>query len=120
MKTAREKKRKKTADAAPPPPVEEKLAVCRNMTIYEARSLKDELLNTAAEASVIELDLSRVAEIDTAGLQLLMLAEREMRQHGRTLRLAACSPAVQDLVDLYDLAELFGNPALPAPVMGKL
>lgn len=92
------------------PPVRETqtLTIGRNMNIYEAQSLKDELMEIAARPSDIVLDLSQVTEIDTCGIQLLLLAQRESAREGRSLRLSHCSPAVQELIELFNLAEPFG------------
>ena len=116
MKSDTAKSRKMRAGASSPPAAVKKNSVSQNLTIYEALSLKDVLLALPARATAIELDLSQVIEIDTAGLQLLLLAQRESARQGKTLRLGSCSPAVQELIELFDLAELFGTAqALPAP-----
>ena len=89
------------------------------MNIYEAQSLKDELLDIPAHADEIEVDLSQVTEIDSAGLQLLLLAQRETSKQGKALRITACSPAVQELIELYNLGALLGN-AQPLPASGTV
>ena len=116
MKSATVKKAKTRTCATSPRSAGKTLKLSRNLTIYEAETIKAELLHGVSQRSVIDLDLSQVIEIDTAGIQLLMLAQRECRREGKALRVAACSPAVQELIDLYDLGELFGGaPALCAP-----
>ena len=63
----------------------------------------------------MELDLSQVTEIDTAGIQLLMLAKRESMKRGKELRIVAHSPAVSELMDFYNIAGFFGDPlVIPA------
>lgn len=116
MKSAKAKSiTKRTGASAPSPDVIETISVSRNLNIYEAQSLKDDLLNLPQKAHVVELDLSQVIEIDTAGLQLLLLVRRESSKQGKTLRIAACSPAVQELIELCGLAELLIDAlALPA------
>ena len=47
-----------------------------SMTIYEAAADKPVLLDAVAKAEETEIDLSSVREMDTAGLQLLILAKR--------------------------------------------
>ena len=99
-----------TEDAQP-----ERLAIDRDMTIYHAEALKGELLGRLEQDSAIELDLSRIAEIDTSGIQLLMLAKNESMRRQKKLRIVAHSPAVQELIDLYNLSAFFGDPlVIPA------
>jgi anti-sigma B factor antagonist len=67
--------------------------VSGDMTVYCAAELKPALLAEAAAGySSLQLDLSQVQEFDTAGLQLILLLNREMQ--GR-LKVVACSPNVQ-------------------------
>ena len=90
----------------------ERMAITQEMTIYHAEAIKDELMQTLERRNVIELDLSHVAEIDTSGIQLLMLAKRECLQHDKTLNIIAHSPAVQELIDFYNIAGFFGDPLI--------
>lgn len=84
------------------------------MTIYTAAQLKHELWQVPA--ADLEFNLSGVTELDTAGLQLLWLMKREARRHQRQLRFTAHSPAVIDVIDVYQLAAVFGDPImLPGP-----
>ncbi len=70
------------------------------LTIQRALELKDALL---ASPPPDELDLSGVTDIDTAGVQLLMLARREAQAAQRSLRLVAPSAAVSELLDMLKL-----------------
>ena len=63
---------------------------------------------------MLEIDLSGVTEIDTSGVQLLMLAKRRSLAIQRELRLCAHSPAVTEVFELLDLAAFFGDPLLTA------
>jgi len=80
------------------------------LTIYRAAELKQTLLDAVAAQPVVEVDLSAVGEFDTAGLQLLMLAKRSAKAAERELRLVGHSPAVLDVLQLFDLAAFFGDP----------
>lgn len=79
------------------------------MTIYTAAKIKPALLSLLDGCSEAELDLSQVGEIDTAGVQLLLLAKREASQAGKSLRLVGHSPAVVDCLDQCNLTALFGD-----------
>lgn len=81
------------------------------ISIYRAAELKQTLL-TALEVpggGTLELDLSGVTELDTAGVQLLILSKRVAQQKQRTLRLSGHSPAVLDVFELLNLGAYFGD-----------
>ena len=86
------------------------LAIDEDMTIYQAQAQKDQLLAALAETERLELDLSGVAEMDTAGLQLLILVTREATQHGKELTISGHSPTVQQILDFCNLVGVFGDP----------
>lgn len=83
-----------------------------DMTIYTAAELKAELMPHLSQPLEREIDLSNVSEIDSAGLQLLMLAKREAGRHACPLRLTEHSRAVLEVLDLCNLATYFGDPVL--------
>jgi len=80
------------------------------MNIYCANEMKAALVNAMGQCTELEINLARVSEMDTAGMQLLMLAKREMADQGKTLRLTQHSPAVLEVMEIYDLAATFGDP----------
>ena|SRR3989338_2376755 len=91
--------------------------VCRarvagDMTIYHAEQMKGELLHCLDHNAEVEIDLSEVSEIDTAGFQLLLLAKREAANAGKTLRLVAHSPATLEVLDIFNMASYFGDPVM--------
>lgn len=81
-----------------------------NMTIYQAVEQKTALLKALKKYNQIEIDLSNVNEMDTAGLQLLILVKRSAEKADKTVRLVAHSPTSLDVIDRYDLAAFFGDP----------
>ena len=92
-----------------------RLAIADDLTIYHAIALKEQLLGNLKDHAAIELDLSRVSQIDTSGIQLLMLAKRECQKLDKTLSIVAHSPAVHELMDFYNIAGYFGDPlVIPA------
>jgi anti-anti-sigma factor len=85
------------------------------MTIYNANEIKAQLMNGLQAAPIVELDLSHVNEMDTAGFQLLVMAKRESQRQGHTLRIIAHSPAVREVIDFYNMDAFFGDPmVIPA------
>ena len=83
-----------------------------NMTIYEAAADKPALLEALARSKELEIDLSSVAEMDTAGLQLLILVKRESLNAGKRLSLSGHSESLLDVLDRYNLASYFGDPVV--------
>lgn len=83
-------------------------------TIFTASDFKDRLLEAIdhCASQEIEVDLSEVSEIDSAGLQLMIMAKRRAVSQGKTIRFCRHSDPVLDLLDLCDLAGFFGDPVL--------
>lgn len=78
-----------------------------DLTIAHVAALKPALLQAvAAGDGPLVLDLGAVAELDTAGLQLLLLARREAAARGRVLQLRGVAPAVRDLLALSRVEHL--------------
>ena len=97
--------------------------VCRigidgEMTIYSAAQTKESLLAAMAACDEIELNLAHVSEIDAAGLQLLALAKREAADNNKPLHFVAHSQAVLDMLDLCNLAGVFGDPVVISSAQG--
>lgn len=80
------------------------------LTIYHAEAAKDHLIQALEESDALALDLSGVSEIDTAGIQILVLARREAERTGKPLSITAASGAVREVVDFYNLASYLGLP----------
>jgi anti-sigma B factor antagonist len=83
-----------------------------DMTISTAVALKKELMKHIAKPCEREIDLSEVSEMDSAGIQLLILAKRDATKHNTPLRLTSHSRAVLEVMDTYNLAAYFGDPIL--------
>lgn len=80
--------------------------------IYEAGSLRLELLSVIQESSEAELDLSKASECDTAGIQVLMAAKLLARSLGKQLSYVNHSTSVLDMIEIYDLASWLGDPLI--------
>lgn len=89
-----------------------RIAVEGDLTIYSAAADKEALLAALEAAPALEIDLSRVDEMDTAGLQLLVLVKREAARRGKAMRLVAHSAAALGVLDTYNLVGYFGDPVL--------
>lgn len=87
-----------------------RLPVKEDMTVYHAVAQKRQFLAALKATSHLELDLHGVTELDTAGLQLLMLLKREAVQHGKNLSMVGHGPRVQQIIGFCNLASVFGDP----------
>lgn len=87
-----------------------RLALAQDLTIYTAAETKPLLLEALKTNGGLELDLSQVGEIDTAGVQLLVLTKREALAAGKECKIVAHSPAVHQTIDFCNLAAFFGDP----------
>ena len=85
------------------------------VTIYQAEQLKQDLLASLEKTQVLEINLAGVTDLDTAGVQLLMLLKETARARNKELRLTAHSEAVVDVFELINLIPYFGDPLLIAP-----
>lgn len=63
-----------------------------DLTIYTALEMKQAMLGPVTSELDIDLDLSHVHALDTAGLQLILVAARELAEGGRKLSVVSPSP----------------------------
>lgn len=89
-----------------------RLVLTQELTIYHAMAQKQQVMAALDAADGLELDLSQVAEMDTAGLQVLMLAKREAGRLNKDLTIIAHSPVVRQTLDFCNLAAFFGDPVI--------
>ena len=82
-----------------------RVALAGAMTIYQAVQARASLLNALEAAPAeLEIDLSGVLEMDSAGLQLLAMVKREGASRGKAVRLTVHSAAVAEVFDCYRLS----------------
>ena len=85
-----------------------RLQIVGDMTIYTAADLQQQLLDALMTGAELEVDLSQVSELDTAGVQQLLLAAREATRLGKTLRLLAPNAVTREVLELYHLEASLG------------
>ncbi len=88
------------------------LRIDGEMSIYSAAEHKTQLLDHLAECEELELDLAGVGEMDSAGLQILLVLKRELERAGRGLRLSNHSQAVYEVLELLKMQSHFGDPVV--------
>jgi anti-sigma B factor antagonist len=104
--------------AGEPKPDVRRVLLEGELTISRARELKQALIEPLSGAGVLEVDLSQVTELDTAGVQLLLLAQRTAAVLNVELRFVAPSPAVSSVVALLGLGLTLGFNTPPPSIDG--
>jgi len=93
-----------------------RMHIAGELTIYTAATVHAEISSALAKGNRIqEVDLSAVTEIDTAGLQLLLMARRSVNAAQRPLQVLNPSSAVSDLLGLLQLGETLQGTVEGAP-----
>lgn len=89
-----------------------RFALDGELTIYRAAELREALIAAlpAAPASMV-IDLAEVSEIDSAGVQLLMATQRAAAAIGVPLAFSDASPAVCEVLGLFNLSTALEVPA---------
>lgn len=88
------------------------IALEGELTIYTVAEQQAKLLDAIATRMDIDVDLSAVSEIDSAGLQLMVAAKRHAIAQGKHLRFTKHSDPVLGTLDLCDLVGYFGDPVV--------
>lgn len=92
----------------PSAPDTPRLSLSGELTIYSAAEIRATLAAAMDGPSELEVDLSGVSDIDTAGLQLLLLSKRNPRTE---VRLLAHSPAVLRLAGIANVGKALDIPS---------
>jgi len=82
------------------------------LTIFTAAELRHQLLDALETGAKVEVDLSEVSEMDSAGMQLMVAAKREAGHRNLQLRFTGHSLAVVEQLELCGVSGHFGDPLL--------
>jgi anti-anti-sigma factor len=85
------------------------LAIEDELTIFTAAEQKKHLLAFLQTDNELEINLANVSEIDTAGLQILILLKREAASNHKKISFVMHSKAVLEILELANLTTLFGD-----------
>ncbi len=88
-----------------------RVAIEGEMNIYRAAELKKTLIDGLEASPAIDVDLSEVEEMDTSGIQLLVLARMEAARLKKQMKITAASSAACTLIELYNMGEFLGAAA---------
>ena len=85
------------------------------MSIYAAMDLRSLFSATLMDHDQIEVNLSNVTEIDSAGLQLMIALKNDALKQGKNIIFTEHSTDVMDFLELFNMIKFFGDPV----IMGK-
>lgn len=80
------------------------------LCIQDAADLKPELLGILVQGADCEIDLSQVSEVDSAGVQLLLMLRREAEQRGCGLSFVNHSAVALEVIQLLNLSTALSQP----------
>lgn len=86
------------------------LSLAGELTWQGAAELKPLLLGLLGSHERVEIDLLNVTKLDTAGVQLLIMMQAEAARLDKQIVWLGYSLAVEEVMDLLDLRDLFGEP----------
>lgn len=80
------------------------------VTIAQAAQWREQLLAWLSDGRTsLALDLSEVADFDSAGVQLILATRRSLAERGGTLSLRAASATVADALRVFGLQDCLGE-----------
>jgi anti-anti-sigma factor len=84
-------------------------AIAGELTIYTAATEKQNLQAFLEVGDELELNLAQVSEMDSAGLQVLIVLKQEAARRNKTLRYTMHSKAVLDVLEMTNMMTSFGD-----------
>lgn len=82
------------------------------MTIYTAMELKQILADALSGCTELTVSLAGVTEMDTAGVQLLLMLKKASQQQDKSVRLKDHAPPVLKVIEIFDLSGQLGDPVV--------
>jgi anti-anti-sigma factor len=86
------------------------VTVVGELTVFTVSDLWQALWQVLKGAGEVEIDLGGVSDIDTAGIQLLMVVKMIVEENDQSVRFVNHSKVVVDGFECFDLAGYFGDP----------
>lgn len=77
------------------------------LTVFYVGDIKDRLMHYARDYTYLAVNLGEVSEIDTAGVQLLVLFKREGVKKSHTIVFNTPSQAIIDMAELLHMRLFF-------------
>lgn len=76
------------------------------MTIFTALELRDEMFAALQPGSELTVDMSCVTEMDSSGIQLLLMMRKETTEQGGTFKLGSTSVAAANVMATLGFSSL--------------
>ncbi len=83
------------------------------LSIYTANELKEKIIEMLPSTQALNIDLSKVTEMDSAGLQLLFSLKEQLPDHQIVFK--NHSPAVLEVLETCGLAGYFDDAVVISP-----
>jgi len=80
-----------------------------DLNIYHVNEVKKELFEAISNNEKIAIDASRISEVDSSGIQLLLSAKIESESKNKVLKIINHSPPLIKVIDLMGLVGFFGD-----------
>lgn len=87
------------------------LVIFGEITITDVAELKALFLQHLHSKEAVQLDLLNVTKLDTSGVQLMLALRRAAAELGKPVHWLGYSLAVEEVLNLLNLAEELGGPA---------
>ncbi len=84
-------------------------AISGELTIYTVAAEKQTLQAFIDTGDELELNLSQVSELDSAGLQVLIALKQETARRNKKLAYVMHSKAVLDILEMSNMTSHFGD-----------
>ncbi|HEY8543655.1 MAG TPA: STAS domain-containing protein [Acidimicrobiales bacterium] len=88
------------------------LSLVGDLDLHGVRLLHERLaeIRSGEPVEQVEIDLGRLAFIDSSGLQAVLVAREDLQRDGIGTRIVSVSPAVSRVAEIAGLAEQFAVP----------
>ena len=86
---------------------EVKISLNGEMTIYTCNEMKIKLMEAVSKDCNVTINVSNVTEMDTAGLQLLILVKNELMQNDFQLMIIGKNESVTGVMNICNMSEYF-------------
>lgn len=83
--------------------------IAGELTIYTAATEKHSLQEALDAADELEINLSQVNEMDSAGLQVLIVLKQEAARRKKKLHYSMHSKAVLEILEMSNMTTSFGD-----------
>lgn len=83
--------------------------IAGELTIYTAANEKQALQDALESTEELEVNLSQVSEMDSAGLQVLIALKQEAARRKKKLHYSMHSKAVLEILEMSNMTASFGD-----------